>query len=39
MSETGKQTASIHYGCDGWTAHHNSDIWRHSLPSRKQKSW
>ena len=33
LSETGKQTASIHYGCDGWTAHHNSDIWRHSLPA------
>ncbi|MDQ0207247.1 glycoside hydrolase family 95 protein [Alkalicoccobacillus murimartini] len=33
LAETGKQTASIHYDCSGWTAHHNSDIWRHSLPA------
>ncbi|MCU6707766.1 glycoside hydrolase family 95 protein [Paenibacillus sp. J5C_2022] len=32
LSETGARTASIHYGCSGWTAHHNSDIWRLSSP-------
>ncbi|MFD0960806.1 glycoside hydrolase family 95 protein [Paenibacillus chungangensis] len=32
LSETGAETARIHYGCDGWTAHHNSDIWRLSSP-------
>ncbi|WP_152394463.1 glycoside hydrolase family 95 protein [Paenibacillus guangzhouensis] len=25
---TGAKTARIHYGCDGWTAHTMSDIWR-----------
>ena len=28
LSETGKQTAKIMYGADGWVAHHNTDIWR-----------
>ncbi len=28
LSETGKQTAKDMYGCDGWVAHHNTDIWR-----------
>lgn len=32
LSETGHQTAKINYGCRGWTAHHNSDLWRQSAP-------
>jgi alpha-L-fucosidase 2 len=28
LSETGRQTARDMYGCDGWVAHHNTDIWR-----------
>jgi len=32
LSVTGEETARIHYGCRGWTAHHNSDLWRQSAP-------
>jgi alpha-L-fucosidase 2 len=32
LSVTGRRTASINYGARGWTAHHNSDIWRQSAP-------
>jgi alpha-L-fucosidase 2 len=32
LAENGKKTAEINYGCKGWTAHHNSDIWRQSAP-------
>ena len=28
LSHTGQETASLMYGCDGWVAHHNTDIWR-----------
>jgi alpha-L-fucosidase 2 len=28
LSEAGKETAKTMYGCDGWVAHHNTDIWR-----------
>ncbi len=28
LSESGRQTAATMYGCDGWVAHHNTDIWR-----------
>jgi alpha-L-fucosidase 2 len=28
LSETGKETAKTLYGCNGWVAHHNTDIWR-----------
>lgn len=28
LSQTGKQTARVMYGSDGWVAHHNTDIWR-----------
>jgi alpha-L-fucosidase 2 len=30
LSVTGRRTASDMYGTRGWTAHHNSDVWRHS---------
>ncbi|MGY4690976.1 glycoside hydrolase family 95 protein [Salibacterium sp. K-3] len=32
LAAAGKYTAAVHYGCRGWTAHHNSDIWRHTAP-------
>ena len=28
LSETGKQTAQVMYGADGWVTHHNTDLWR-----------
>jgi len=32
LSKTGQQTASEMYGCKGWTAHHNTDLWRIAGP-------
>ena len=32
LSETGAQTAREMYGCRGWMAHHNTDIWRVTGP-------
>ena len=32
LSETGAITAKQMYGCDGWMAHHNTDIWRIAGP-------
>ncbi len=28
VSESGRETARIMYGADGWVLHHNTDIWR-----------
>ena len=32
LSVTGRQTARDMYGCNGWVAHHNTDIWRITGP-------
>ena len=32
LSETGAVTARQMYGCDGWVAHHNTDLWRIAGP-------
>lgn len=32
LSVTGKETARILYGAKGWTAHHNTDLWRAAGP-------
>ena len=32
LSETGAQTAQQMYGCKGWMAHHNTDLWRIAGP-------
>ena len=32
LSETGAKTAHCMYGCRGWMAHHNTDIWRIAGP-------
>ena len=32
LSETGAKTAKDMYGCKGWMAHHNTDLWRIAGP-------
>lgn len=32
LSESGRATARTMYGCRGWCAHHNTDIWRATGP-------
>lgn len=32
LSNTGKKTARQMYGCSGWVAHHNTDLWRVAGP-------
>ncbi len=32
LSVTGKETAKVMYGADGWVTHHNTDIWRIAGP-------
>lgn len=35
LSITGQHTARTLYGCNGWVAHHNTDIWRAAGPVDK----
>lgn len=35
LSVTGRETARTMYGCNGWVAHHNTDIWRVAGPVDK----
>ncbi len=39
LSISGSRTAAIHYGCRGWAAHHNTDLWRMSTPSDGRAMW
>jgi len=39
LSISGQRTAALHYGCRGWTAHHNVDLWRMSTPTEGDASW
>ena len=32
LSHTGAETAQQMYGCNGWVAHHNTDLWRIAGP-------
>jgi alpha-L-fucosidase 2 len=32
VADNGRETAVANYGCRGWVAHHNSDLWRQSAP-------
>ena len=32
LAANGRKTVATYYGARGWTAHHNSDLWRHSAP-------
>ncbi|NMB45942.1 MAG: glycoside hydrolase family 95 protein [Firmicutes bacterium] len=33
LAVSGHKTAMVNYGCRGWTAHHNADLWRQSAPA------
>jgi alpha-L-fucosidase 2 len=33
LSSAGRGTAKDYYGCRGWVAHHNVDLWRSTCPS------
>lgn len=39
LGASGRETARIHYGCRGWTAHHNTDLWRRTNPVAGSASW
>jgi len=32
LSQTGQAVAKEHYNCEGWVAHHNTDLWRGAAP-------
>jgi alpha-L-fucosidase 2 len=32
LSVTGQDVAREHYNCEGWVAHHNTDLWRGAAP-------
>lgn len=32
LAQNGSKTAAINYGCRGWVAHHNADIWCQTAP-------
>jgi alpha-L-fucosidase 2 len=32
LSVNGRRTAATNYGCSGWVAHHNADLWRQTAP-------
>ena len=32
LAVNGAVTAQVNYGCRGWVAHHNSDLWRQTAP-------
>jgi alpha-L-fucosidase 2 len=36
LSVTGRPTAQIYYGAEGWTAHHNADLWGEAAPVGEQ---
>ncbi|HEX3994517.1 MAG TPA: glycoside hydrolase family 95 protein [Acetobacteraceae bacterium] len=36
LSVTGRETARVYYGLDGWTAHHNADLWAEAAPVGNQ---
>src|SRR5690606_27625862 len=37
--EKGRRIARIDYGCRGWCAHHNSDLWAKASPVSGSPSW
>jgi alpha-L-fucosidase 2 len=39
ISRNGRDTARIHYGARGWTAHHNVDFWRTTVPAKGRACW
>jgi len=39
LAKHGARTAQIHYGCRGFTAAHNVDVWAHSAPAKGNAVW
>jgi alpha-L-fucosidase 2 len=39
LAEHGKTTARKLYGCRGWVAHHNTDLWAWALPVNGESCW
>jgi alpha-L-fucosidase 2 len=39
LAVSGRRTARAYYGCGGWTAHHNVDLWRAANPVRGNPQW
>ena len=39
LAETGAHTAAAYYGAQGWTTHHNVDLWRAADPVPGSPSW
>ena len=39
VAEVGAETAKARYGCNGWTANHNIDLWRQSAPAGGSVEW
>lgn len=39
VAEIGEKTAKQRYGCGGWTANHNIDLWRQAAPSGGSVEW
>jgi len=39
LGVSGRRAAMIHYGCRGWTAHHNVDLWRMATPAEGDACW
>lgn len=39
LSKNGEDTAKKRYNCSGWTAHHNSDLWRQSALAKGSSEW
>ena len=39
LSVHGAKTAQVHFGCGGFTAGHNVDVWAHSPPASGQPVW
>ncbi len=39
VSEVGSETAKARYGCNGWTANHNINLWRQAAPAGGSVEW
>ncbi|BCL77685.1 large protein [Ktedonobacteria bacterium brp13] len=39
LSVNGTKTAQVYYRCQGWTAHHNADVWRMTSPDNGSPKW
>lgn len=39
VSEVGAETAKARYGCNGWTANHNINLWRQAAPAGGSVEW